>query len=130
MPGDTLVETLIDLLLYTDGNSIEILHNNVIINTHNVTKNSVLCSIDNHKFPYNMLRQYMFLRDIQERLNSDVGQKEVIAKIESVQKVLISPRNMFAYMAVNVDKLTKQVPDVYDPWNKYFSDFMSAVKTK
>lgn len=77
-----------------------------------------------------MLRQQKFLTDTIERLNDDLGQKEVIAEIESVRKTVTSLKNMILYIAVNVDKLTVQVPDIYAPWNKFFSDMASSEKKK
>lgn len=77
-----------------------------------------------------MLRQQKFLTDVMERLNDDVGQKEVLAEIESVRKTVTSLKNMILYIAVNVDKLTVQVPDVYAPWNKFFSDVAMSEKAK
>lgn len=77
-----------------------------------------------------MLRQQKFLTDMIERLNDDVGQKEIIAEIESVRKTVTSLKNMILYIAVNVDKLTVQVPDAYAPWNKFFSDVATSEKAK
>lgn len=77
-----------------------------------------------------MLRQQKFLTDILERLNDETGKREVIAEIDSVRKTLTSPKNMLLYMAVNVEKLTVQVPNVYAPWNMFFSDVGTSVKTK
>lgn len=77
-----------------------------------------------------MLRQQKFLNNVLERLNDETGQKEVISEIESVREVLTTPKNMVLYMATNVDKLTAQVPNVYSPWNTYFSTFDTSSKTK
>lgn len=77
-----------------------------------------------------MLRQQKFLNNVLERLNDEIGQKEVISEIESVREVLTNPKNMITYVATNVDKLTAQVPNVYDPWNTYFSTFDTPSKTK
>jgi hypothetical protein len=77
-----------------------------------------------------MLRQQKFLTDIMERLNDNTGKKQVIAEIESVRKILTSFKNMVLYMAVNVEKLTVQVPDVYAPWNIFFSDIATSEKIK
>lgn len=76
------------------------------------------------------MRQQKFLSDILERLNDETGKKEVIAEIESVRKILTSPKNMVLYMAVNVEKLTVQVPNVYAPWNMFFSNVGTLAKTK
>lgn len=65
-----------------------------------------------------------------DNLDIDGVQNYLITEIESVRKLLISPKNMFVYMAVNVDKLTEQVSDVYAPWNKYFSDLVTSEKPK
>lgn len=77
-----------------------------------------------------MLRQQKFLTDIMERLNDDAGKKQVIAEIESVRKILTSFKNMALHMAVNVEKLTVQIPDVYAPWNIFFSDIVMSEKIK
>lgn len=85
---------------------------------------------DSNQFTSSMLRQQKFLNDVIERLNTDAGQKEVIAEIESVRKTLTSSKNIVLHIAANVDKLTMQVPDVYAPWNTYFSDLTTSEKTK
>ncbi|XP_050485533.1 uncharacterized protein C05D11.1-like [Bombus huntii] len=78
----------------------------------------------------NMLRQQKFLNHVLERLSDETDQKKVISEIESVREVLTTPKNMVLYMATNVDKLTAQVPNVYSPWNTYFSTFGTSSKTK
>lgn len=85
---------------------------------------------DSNPYISNMLRQQKFLNNVLERLNDETGQKEVISEIESVREVLTTPKNMVLYMATNVDKLTAQVPNVYSPWNTYFSTFSTSSKTK
>lgn len=85
---------------------------------------------DSNCFTSSMLRQQKFLNDIMERLNNDTGKKEVIAEIESVRKILTASKNMVLYMAVNVEKLTVQVPNVYAPWNMFFSDIGTLEKVK
>ncbi|XP_071875981.1 uncharacterized protein C05D11.1 [Bombus fervidus] len=85
---------------------------------------------DSNPYISNMLRQQKFLNNVLERLNDETGQKEVISEIESVREVLTTPKNMVLYMATNVDKLTAQVPNVYSPWNTYFSTFDTSSKTK
>lgn len=77
-----------------------------------------------------MLRQQKFLTDVLERLNDETRRREVIAEIESVRKILTSPKNMVLYMAVNAEKLTVQVPNVYAPWNMFFSDVGTSEKPK
>lgn len=64
-----------------------------------------------------------------ERLNTENGQKEVLAEIESVRKILTAPKSMTLAIAVNVDKLTTQVPDVYEPW-RLLKDFDNEKKQK
>ncbi|XP_011145031.2 uncharacterized protein C05D11.1 [Harpegnathos saltator] len=90
----------------------------------------LLYNKDSNTFTSSMLRQQKFLTDILERLNDETGKREVIAEIESVRKTLTSPKNMVLYMAVNVEKLTVQVPNVYAPWNMFFSDVGTSAKTK
>ncbi|XP_017766196.1 PREDICTED: uncharacterized protein C05D11.1-like [Eufriesea mexicana] len=85
---------------------------------------------DSNPFTSSMLRQQKFLNNVLKRLNDETGQKEVISEIESVREVLTNPKNMVMYVATNVDKLTAQVPNVYDPWNNYFSTFDTSSKTK
>lgn len=77
-----------------------------------------------------MLRQQKFLTDILERLNDEKGRREVLAEMESVRKTLTSPKNIVLYMAVNAEKLTVQVPNVYASWNMFFSDVGASAKTK
>lgn len=77
-----------------------------------------------------MLRQQKFLNNVLERLNNETGQKEIVSEIESVRELLTIPKNMVLYMATNVDKLTAQVPNVYNPWNTYFSTFDTSSKIK
>lgn len=85
---------------------------------------------DSNPYAFSMLRQQKFLTDIMERLNDDAGKKQVIAEIESVRKIVTSFKNMVLHMAVNVEKLTVQVPDVYAPWNIFFSDIATSEKKK
>ncbi|KAF3427311.1 hypothetical protein E2986_02562 [Frieseomelitta varia] len=85
---------------------------------------------ESNQFVSSILRQQKFLNNILERLNDETGQKEIISEIESVREVLTTPKNMVLYMATNVDKLTAQVPNVYSPWNTYFSTFDTSSKTK
>jgi len=75
-----------------------------------------------------MLRQQKFLAELLERLNDDAGQKEVMAEITSVRKILTRLNNMVLFMAANVEKLTVQVPDMYAPWNIHFSDLATSEK--
>lgn len=74
-----------------------------------------------------MLRQQQFLTKMLERLNSEKGQSEVLAEIEDVRKALTATENMVLYMAVNVDKLASQVPDVYEPWKNFFNSNNSSI---
>ena len=76
-----------------------------------------------------MLRQQQFLTKMLDRLNTEVGQKEVLAEIEAVRNVLTATKNMVLYMAVNIDRLVAQVPDVYEPW-KEFTDTDNSMKAK
>lgn len=65
-----------------------------------------------------------------ERMNTVQGQKEVVAEINDLRKILTSTKSMALYMAVNVDKLVAQNPDVYSPWKQCFSDIESSSKSK
>lgn len=85
---------------------------------------------DSNPFTCSILQQEKFLNDVTERLNTDAGQNEVIAEIESIRKTLTSPKNIVVYMATNVDELAVQIPDVYAPWNLFFSDLTTSEKTK
>ncbi|KAK1127835.1 hypothetical protein K0M31_003327 [Melipona bicolor] len=85
---------------------------------------------DSNPFVSSILRQQKFLNNILERLNDETGQREIVSEIESVREVLTTPKNMVLYMATNVDKLTAQIPNVYNPWNTYFSTFDTSSKTK
>lgn len=76
------------------------------------------------------MQQKEFLIDIMERLNDDVGQKEIMANIESSRKILTLSNNMVLYMTVNVTKLTQEVSDIYAPWKTFFSDVAVAEKAK
>lgn len=85
---------------------------------------------DSNPYTSSMLRQQKFLNNVLERLNNETGQKEIVSEIESVRELLTIPKNMVLYMATNVDKLTAQVPNVYNPWNTYFSTFDTSSKIK
>lgn len=76
-----------------------------------------------------MLRQQQFLTKMLEKMNTEEGQKEVLADMEAVRKILTSTKNMALYLAANVDKLSMQVPDVYDAW-KEFADVDNSTKSK
>lgn len=76
-----------------------------------------------------MLRQQQFLTKMLDRLNTENGPKEVLAEIDAVRSILTATKNMALYMAVNIDKLATQVPDVYEPW-KEFSDADNSTKSK
>ncbi|XP_020292003.1 uncharacterized protein LOC109858800 isoform X2 [Pseudomyrmex gracilis] len=89
----------------------------------------LLYNTDDFPFSFNIYQLYVLCSQIRDYLNT-AGEKKVLEEIEYVRKTMTSPQNMFVYMAVNVDKLTKHVPDVYAPWNKFFSDFMTSKKTK
>lgn len=65
-----------------------------------------------------------------ERLNDDVGQKEIMANIESSRKILTLSNNMVLYITVNVTKLTQEVSDIYAPWKTFFSDVAVVEKAK
>ncbi|XP_076754478.1 uncharacterized protein C05D11.1 [Xylocopa sonorina] len=85
---------------------------------------------DSNPYTSSMLRQQKFLNSVLERLNDETGQKEVISEIESVRKILTTPKNMVLYMATNVDKLTAQIPNVYSSWNTHFPTFDTSNKIK
>lgn len=85
---------------------------------------------DSNPFKFSLLQQEEFLTDIMNRLNDDVGQKEIIADIESSRKALTLPENIILYMTVNATKLTKGVSNVYAPWNTFFSDVAVKEKTE
>ncbi|XP_015438659.1 PREDICTED: uncharacterized protein C05D11.1-like [Dufourea novaeangliae] len=90
----------------------------------------LLYNKDSNQFTSSMLRQQKFLNSILERLNNEEGQREVLSEIEIVRKVLTTPKNMTLYVATNVDKLTIQIPNVYDSWNTHFSELTMSDKTK
>lgn len=77
-----------------------------------------------------LLRQQKFLTKLMERLETEESQKEVIAEMNAVRKILTSTKSMALYVAVNVDKLVAQNPDVYSPWKKCFSDIENSTKSK
>lgn len=77
-----------------------------------------------------LLRQQKFLTKLLEHLETEEGQKEVIAEMNTLRKILTSPKSLAIYMAVNVYKLIAQNPDVYAPWKKYFSEIESSSKSK
>ena len=83
----------------------------------------------NHYFS-SLLRQQKFLTKLMERLETADSRKDVTAELNSVRKILTEPKSMAFYMAVNVDKLIAQSPDVYTPWKKYFYDIECTTKQK
>ncbi|KAL2723884.1 uncharacterized protein V1478_008397 [Vespula squamosa] len=83
---------------------------------------------DNNFYASSLLRQQKFLTKMIERLDDESSEQEVIAEIESVRKVLTSTENMVLYIAVNVDKLSAEVENVYTPWNDFFSDMDTTEK--
>ncbi|CAK9798548.1 Uncharacterized protein C05D11.1 [Anthophora plagiata] len=85
---------------------------------------------DSNRYNSSMLRQQKFLNNVLDRLNNEVGQKEVLSEIESIRKILTTPKNMVLYMATNLDKLTAQVSNVYSPWDTYFPNFNATDKMK
>ncbi|XP_043257873.1 uncharacterized protein C05D11.1-like [Colletes gigas] len=85
---------------------------------------------DSNQFSSSMLRQHKFLTNVLDRLNDEKRQKEILSEIEFVRKVLTMPKNMALYMATNVDKLTVQVQNVYNPWNTHFSELATSDKNK
>lgn len=84
--------------------------------------------VDNNFYASSLLRQQKFLSKMIVRLNGESSEQEVIAEIESVRKVLTSTENMVLYIAVNVDKLSAEVEDVYAPWNDFFPDMNTTEK--
>ncbi|XP_076234685.1 uncharacterized protein C05D11.1 [Calliopsis andreniformis] len=90
----------------------------------------LLYNKDSNQFVSSMLRQQKFLNNLLERLNDEKGQKEVVSEIESVRQMLTAPKNITLYMATNVDKLTTQIPDIYNSWNTHFSELDTSNKTK
>jgi hypothetical protein len=86
--------------------------------------------VDSNPFLFSLVQQEEFLADILERLNDDVGQKEIMANIESSRKILTLSTNMVLYMTANVTKLIKAVSNVYTPWKTFFSDVAVSEKTK
>ncbi|XP_020299019.1 uncharacterized protein YOL098C-like [Pseudomyrmex gracilis] len=89
----------------------------------------LLYNTDNRPYSFNIYQLYVSFSQIRNYLNT-AGEKKVLEEIKYVRKTMTSPQNMFVYMAVNVDKLTKHVPDVYAPWNKFFPEFMTLKKTR
>lgn len=79
-------------------------------------------SKESNHYASSLLRQQKFLTKLIDRLNDESGEQKVKEEIESVRKVLTSPKNMVLYMATNVDKLAAKVENVYTPWNEFFSD--------
>lgn len=72
----------------------------------------------NH-YSVNLVRQHKFLTKMVERLSTESGQKEVLAEIQAVRKVLIARENVAMYIATNPERLSGQ--DLQAPW-KMFSD--------
>ncbi|XP_043275299.1 uncharacterized protein C05D11.1-like [Venturia canescens] len=89
----------------------------------------LLYNKDSNHYNTSLLRQHKFLVKMVERLNTEEGQREVLEEIESVRKMLTAPKSLTLAMAVNVDKLTTQVCDVYEPW-KIMKDFDNEIKQK
>ncbi|XP_033227850.1 uncharacterized protein C05D11.1-like [Belonocnema kinseyi] len=85
---------------------------------------------ESNHYTSSLLRQQKFLTQMMERMNTVQGQKEVVAEINDLRKILTSTNSMALYMAVNVDKLVAQNPDVYSPWKQCFSDIESSSKSK
>ena len=77
-----------------------------------------------------LLRQQKFLTKLLEYLETEEGQKEVIAEINALRKILTSPKSVALYIAVNVNKLMAQNQDVYTPWKKNFSNIENFTKSK
>ncbi|XP_001603808.1 uncharacterized protein C05D11.1 [Nasonia vitripennis] len=90
---------------------------------------SLIYKKESNHFNASMLRQQQFLTKMLERLNTENGAKEVLAEIDAVRSILTATKNMALYMAVNIDRLAIQVPDVYEPW-KEFSDADNSTKSK
>ncbi|XP_071568866.1 uncharacterized protein C05D11.1 [Temnothorax nylanderi] len=85
----------------------------------------LLYNEDSNPFVFSLLQQEEFLTDIIERLKNDAGQKEIMANIESSRKTLTLLKNMELYMTVNVTKLTKEVSNIYAPWETFFPDVVT-----
>lgn len=81
--------------------------------------NIIFIFLESNNFNVSMLRQQRFLSKMLERLSSEKGRVEVMTEIEDVRSILTSNKNMVLYMAANVDKLTNQVSDVYEPWKEF-----------
>ncbi|XP_012281093.1 uncharacterized protein C05D11.1-like [Orussus abietinus] len=90
----------------------------------------LLYNKDSNHYATNLLHQQKFLNKVMERLGNESTQKEVIAEIETVRKILTTPKNMVLYLAMNVDKQAMQVPDLNLQWNTLFSNFKNVEKGK
>ncbi|XP_011161835.1 uncharacterized protein C05D11.1 isoform X2 [Solenopsis invicta] len=90
----------------------------------------LLYNEDSNPYIFSLVQQEKFLVDILEHLNDDVGQKEIMANIESSRKALTLSTNIVLYMTANVTKLIKAVSNVYTPWKIFFSDVAAPEKTK
>ncbi|XP_028046617.1 uncharacterized protein C05D11.1 isoform X2 [Monomorium pharaonis] len=88
----------------------------------------LLYNEDSNPIIFSLIQQEKFFTDILEHLNNDIDQKEIMTNIESCRKALTL--NMVLYMTVNVTKLTKEISNIYTPWETFFSDVVVAEKTK
>ncbi|XP_033228376.1 uncharacterized protein C05D11.1-like isoform X2 [Belonocnema kinseyi] len=92
--------------------------------------NGLLYKKESNHYMGGLLRQQKFLTKLLEHLETEEGQKEVVDEMNTLRKILTSPNSLAIYIAVNVDKLIAQNPDVYAPWKKHFSEIESSSKSK
>ncbi|KAJ8679467.1 hypothetical protein QAD02_015254 [Eretmocerus hayati] len=79
----------------------------------------LLYSKESNHFNSSLLRQQKFLTKMLDRINSENGRIDVETEIEAVRRILTAPSNMALYIAVNVDKLVQQNPELYEPWQDF-----------
>lgn len=82
------------------------------------------------QFSSSVFRQEDFLKKLVNKLGNETGKNEVLSTIESVRNALTSTRNIALHLAVNVDKLAAQIPDIYLPWRESFGDSDVANKKR
>lgn len=82
------------------------------------------------QFSASTFRQQDFLQKLVSKLSDETGKNEVLSAIESVRNALTSTRNIALHMAMNVDKLVAQIPDVYSPWRESFGNLDVANKKR
>ncbi|XP_066596217.1 uncharacterized protein C05D11.1-like [Prorops nasuta] len=76
----------------------------------------IIYNKDSNHYSSSLLRQQKFLTKFIEQLSDDSTQKEALAEIEEVRKIITTPKNMVLYMVMNVDKFTAQISHIYEPW--------------